>query len=73
MSTMDQSRTSEQAIIEERSPTELTDVGCERIAPEGVKVLNPAFDITPLEYVDSVITEEGILMPEVTLKQKRKD
>jgi len=73
MSTMDQSRTSEDAVIEERSPDEVTNVGCERIAPEGVKVLNPAFDITPLEYVDAVITEEGILVPEVGLKQKRKD
>ena len=73
MSTMDQSRTSEDAVIEERSPDEVTNVGCERIAPEGVKVLNPAFDITPLKYVNAVITEEGILIPEVGLKQKRKD
>jgi methylthioribose-1-phosphate isomerase len=70
---MDRSRTSEDAVIEERSPNEVTNVGCERIAPEGVKVLNPAFDITPLEYVDAVITEQGILTPEVSLKQKRKD
>jgi methylthioribose-1-phosphate isomerase len=73
MSTMDPSRSSEDAVIEERSPQEVTNIGCERIAPEGVRVLNPAFDITPLEYVDAVITEEGILVPEVTLKQKRKD
>jgi methylthioribose-1-phosphate isomerase len=72
MSTMDQSRTSDEAIIEERSHTEVTDVGCERIAPEGIEVMNPAFDITPLEYVDAVITEEGILRPEVSLKQKKK-
>ncbi|MCJ7722270.1 S-methyl-5-thioribose-1-phosphate isomerase [Candidatus Bathyarchaeota archaeon] len=73
MSTMDQSRTSEDTIIEERSSQEVTNVGSERIAPEGVKVLNPAFDITPLEYVDAVITEQGILVPEVHLKQKRKN
>ena len=72
MSTMDQSRTSEDAVIEERSPNEVTNVGCERIAPEGVKVLNPAFDITPLEYVDAVITEEGILVPEVAFETKKK-
>ncbi len=71
MSTMDQSRTSEDAVIEERSPHEVTNVGSERIAPEGVKVLNPAFDITPLELVDAVITEEGILIPEVHLKPKK--
>ncbi|UCC58203.1 MAG: S-methyl-5-thioribose-1-phosphate isomerase [Candidatus Bathyarchaeum sp.] len=67
-STMDSSRTSEEAVIEERSPIEVTNVRSERIAPEGVKVLNPAFDITPLEYVDAVITEKGILYPEVLLK-----
>jgi methylthioribose-1-phosphate isomerase len=73
MSTMDQSSSSDDAIVEERNPKEITNVGCERIAPEEVKVFNPAFDITPLEYVDAVITEEGILVPEVTLKQKRKE
>ena len=73
MSTMDQSCSSDDAIIEERSPQEVTNVGCERIAPEGIKVLNPAFDITPLGYVDAVITEEGILVPEVHLKPKRKN
>jgi methylthioribose-1-phosphate isomerase len=72
MSTMDMSRTSEDAVIEERSPTEVTNVGSERIAPEGVKVLNPAFDITPLVYVDGIITEEGILVPELLLNPKPK-
>jgi len=71
-STMDQSHTSEEAVIEERNPNEVTNVRSERIAPEGVKVLNPAFDITPLEYVDAVITENGILYPEVLLKQNPK-
>jgi len=72
MSTMDMSRTSEDAVIEERSPTEVTNVRSERIAPEGVKVLNPAFDITPLVYVDGIITEEGILVPELLLNPKPK-
>jgi methylthioribose-1-phosphate isomerase len=73
-STLDTTRTSEEAVIEERNPVEVTNVRSERIAPEGVKVLNPAFDITPLAYVDAVITEEGILYPEVLLnppKRKR--
>ena len=72
MSTMDQSRTSEDAVIEERSPDEVTNVRSERIAPKGIKVLNPAFDITPLVYVDAVITERGILVPDVLLKPKPK-
>ncbi len=70
ISTMDQNSSSSDVVIEERNPLEVTNIGCERIAPEGVKVLNPAFDITPLEYVDAVITEEGILVPEVILKEK---
>jgi methylthioribose-1-phosphate isomerase len=73
MSTMDQTISSEDAVIEERSPTEVTNIGCERVAPKGIKVLNPAFDITPLEYVDAVITEQGIFAPELSLKPKRKD
>jgi methylthioribose-1-phosphate isomerase len=72
ISTMDQDSSSSDVVIEERDQLEVTNVGCERIAPEGVKVLNPAFDITPLEYVDAVITEEGILVPEIILKEKSK-
>jgi methylthioribose-1-phosphate isomerase len=69
-STMDSTITSKEAVIEERNPEEVTNIRSERIAPEGVEVLNPAFDITPLEYVDAVITEEGIIYPETSLKRK---
>jgi methylthioribose-1-phosphate isomerase len=69
-STMDQFRISDDTVIEERNPMEVTNVGSERITPEGIKVLNPAFDITPMEYVDAVITEEGILVPDIHLKPK---
>ena len=72
-STMDSTITSEEAVIEERSPDEVTNVRSERIAPEGVKVLNPSFDITPLKYVTAIITEEGILYPEVLLNQNPKN
>lgn len=60
-STFDLSRTSAEVTIEERNPEEVTFVGSERIAPEGVTVLNPAFDITPLKYVTAIICENGIL------------
>jgi methylthioribose-1-phosphate isomerase len=70
-STLDQSHTSDDAVIEERNPSEVTHICSERIAPEDVKVFNPAFDITPLEYVDAVITEKGLLIPEVQLKPKK--
>jgi len=46
--------------IEQRSPREVTHLGATRIAPEGVKVENPAFDITPARYVTAIITERGI-------------
>ncbi len=49
--------------IEERSPEEVTYVGGVRIAPEGVRVINPAFDVTPAELVTAIITEEGIARP----------
>ncbi len=62
-STFDLSATSKDVIIEERSPDEVIFIGSKRIAPEGVKVFNPAFDITPLRYVDSIICEKGILHP----------
>jgi len=39
----------------------VTTIAGVRIAPEGVRVLNPAFDITPMEYVTAIITEKGIV------------
>ena len=59
-STFDLSRTSKDVIIEERSPDEVIYVGSTRIAPDGVKVINPAFDITPIRYVDAIICEKGV-------------
>jgi methylthioribose-1-phosphate isomerase len=46
--------------IEERSAEEVTHVQGIRIAPEGVAVANPAFDVTPHCYVTAIITEKGI-------------
>ncbi len=51
----------EKVIIEERSPREVLEVQGVRIAPRGVEVLNPAFDITPPELVSAIITEKGII------------
>jgi methylthioribose-1-phosphate isomerase len=63
-STFDLARTSAEVTIEERSPEEVTCVCSQRIAVEGINVLNPAFDITPLEYVTAIICESGILYKE---------
>lgn len=49
--------------IEERSPEEVTHVGGIRVAPEGVNVWNPAFDVTPARLVSAIITERGVLRP----------
>ncbi len=63
-STFDLSRDSGDVIIEERNPDEVTHVRSVRVAPENAKVMNPAFDITPLKYVDAIISEDGILSQE---------
>ena len=47
--------------IEEREANEVTEFGARRTAPEGVKVRNPAFDITPNEMVAGLITEKKIV------------
>ncbi|MBS7621523.1 S-methyl-5-thioribose-1-phosphate isomerase [Candidatus Bathyarchaeota archaeon] len=60
-STFDLTHTAADITIEERSPDEVTCIGSQRIAPEGVPALNPAFDITPIKYVTAIVCEEGIL------------
>jgi len=49
--------------IEERDAREVTHVLGQRVAPEGVDVFNPAFDVTPARYVAALITERGVLRP----------
>jgi methylthioribose-1-phosphate isomerase len=46
--------------IEERSAKEVTHLGPARLTPEAAKVRNPAFDVTPNQYVTAIITENGI-------------
>lgn len=49
--------------IEERSHDEVTSVRGMKIAPEGVNVYNPAFDVTDSFLVDAIITERGVITP----------
>jgi methylthioribose-1-phosphate isomerase len=49
--------------IEERNAREVTHVGSARMTPEGAKIRNPAFDVTPAKYVTAIITERGIARP----------
>jgi len=46
--------------IEERRPEEVTSLAGKRIAPESVRVYNPAFDVTPHTYVTAIVSELGI-------------
>ncbi|HEY1272784.1 MAG TPA: S-methyl-5-thioribose-1-phosphate isomerase [Terriglobales bacterium] len=46
--------------IEQRSPNEVTHIAGKQMAPDGVSVENPAFDVTPARYVAAIITERGI-------------
>jgi methylthioribose-1-phosphate isomerase len=50
----------EQIPIEERSPSEVTHVFGTPVAPDGIGVENPAFDMTPARYVTAIITEKGV-------------
>ena len=50
--------------IEQRNPTEVTSIhGSHPVAPAGVAVYNPAFDVTPAEYITGIITERGVFSP----------
>jgi methylthioribose-1-phosphate isomerase len=49
--------------IEERSPDEVTHHGGRRLAPLGVAVRNPAFDVTPHRYVTAIVCERGVARP----------
>ena len=52
--------------IEQRDPTEVTHIGGRQMAPEGVGVAHPAFDVTPAELVTAIITEAGVVYPPYT-------
>jgi methylthioribose-1-phosphate isomerase len=63
-STFDLSLATGDAIpIEQRDPREITHGLGKQIAPEGVKVYNPAFDVTPASLIAGIITEKGLIRP----------
>lgn len=49
--------------IEERAQCEITQLGGVPVAPAGVEVWNPAFDVTPNHLITAIITDEGIIYP----------
>jgi len=52
--------------IEERPLEEMTQIGGVQIMPEGVKTINPAFDVTPGSLITAIITERGVIYPPFT-------
>jgi methylthioribose-1-phosphate isomerase len=64
--------TGEKIPIEERSPMEVSHVvGKVNVAPSGILIANPAFDVTPARYITGIITEKGIFKPQNLKKLKK--
>jgi methylthioribose-1-phosphate isomerase len=63
ISTFDFESSPDEVVIEERSVDEVVKVGSKRVAPKGVRIFNPAFDMTPPELITGIITEKGVLEP----------
>ncbi|WP_417897151.1 S-methyl-5-thioribose-1-phosphate isomerase [Bacillus haimaensis] len=71
LSTFDLSKeTGREIIIEERGSEEVTYIGGQLVAPKGISVFNPAFDVTPNEYITAIITEKGIIKGDYRSKIK---
>jgi len=63
LSTFDLESRPEDVIIEQRNASEVTGIGDKKTAPDGIDVINPAFDMTPPELISGIITENGIAKP----------
>ena len=64
-------KSGEKIPIEQRNPREVTHVGQTQIAPTGIPVENPSFDVTPARLVRAIITERGIAKPPYKTSLKR--
>jgi len=63
LSSFDMKNNPEDIVIEQRKASEVTGIGDRKTAPEGIDVINPAFDMTPPELISGIITEKGIAKP----------
>ena len=61
LSTFDLKTDLDDVVIEQRKPSEVTGVGNNKTAPDGIDVINPAFDVTPPELISGIITENGVI------------
>jgi len=60
-SSFDLKTRSDEVVIEERDPSEVAFIGDYRIAPKGVPIMNPAFDITEPKLITGIITDSGVI------------
>lgn len=60
LSTFDLQSNPEDVVIEQRNGSEVTGIGDKKTAPEGINVINPAFDMTTPELISGIITEKGV-------------
>jgi methylthioribose-1-phosphate isomerase len=64
LTTLDLSLASGEEIpIEERDSMEVTHIRDHQLAPDGVNVHNPAFDVTPHQFITAIITDKGVARP----------
>jgi methylthioribose-1-phosphate isomerase len=63
LSTFDMKSNPQDVVIEQRKGTEVTQIGDRKTAPDGINVINPAFDMTPPELISGIITEAGVAKP----------
>ena len=63
LSTFDLESRPEDIIIEQRKASEVTGIGDNKTAPDGIDVINPDFDMTPPELISGIITEKGVAKP----------
>ena len=60
LSTFDLQSNPEDVVIEHRNGSEVTGIGDKKTAPDGINVINPAFDMTSPELISGIITEKGV-------------
>jgi len=60
LSTFDLRSNPEDVVIEQRNGSEVTGIGDKKTAPDGIHVINPAFDMTPPDLISGIITEKGV-------------
>ena len=63
LSTFDMKSTPKDVVIEQRKASEVTGVAGRKTAPDDINVINPAFDMTPPEFITGIITEAGVAQP----------